>query len=68
MMKKVEGNWLEGFRRASPAEVVATTINKALNARTPKARYRCGHRAQSAVVQRLLPTSLWDRVVRNQMT
>jgi hypothetical protein len=68
MMKKVQGNWLEGFKRASPAEIVAATIHKALNAREPKARYRCGHRAQSAVIQRLLPTSLWDSIIRNQMT
>ena len=68
MMKKVQGNWVEGFKRASPADVVAATIHKALDARAPKARYRCGHRAQSAVIQRLLPTSLWDSIIRNQMT
>ena len=68
MMKKVQGNWVEGFKRASSADVVAATIHKALNARAPKARYRCGHRAQSAVIQRLLPTSLWDSIIRNQMT
>jgi short-subunit dehydrogenase len=58
----------EGLQRASPADVVAETIQKALNARTPKARYRCGHRAESAVIQRLLPTNLWDAILRIQMT
>ena len=68
MMEKVEENWQKGFERASPADVVAETIQKALNARTPKARYRCGHRAESAVIQRLLPTNLWDAILRLQMT
>jgi NADP-dependent 3-hydroxy acid dehydrogenase YdfG len=68
MMEKVEENWQKGFERASPADVVAETIQKALNARTPKARYRCGHRAESAVIQRLLPTNLWDAILRIQMT
>ena len=67
MMKKVEENWQKGFKRASPADVVAETIQKALNARTPKARYRCGHRAESAVIQRLLPTNLWDAILRIKM-
>ena len=68
MMEKVEENWQKGFERASPADVVAETIQKALNARNPKARYRCGHRAESAVIQRLLPTNLWDAILRIQMT
>ena len=68
MMKKVEENWQKGFKRASPANVVAETIQKALNAHSPKARYRCGHRAESAVIQRLLPTNLWDAILRIQMT
>jgi short-subunit dehydrogenase len=68
MMEKVEENWQKGFERASPADVVAETIQKALNARTPKARYRCGHRAESAVIQRFLPTNLWDAILRIQMT
>ena len=68
MMEKVEENWQKGFERASPADVVAETIQKALNARTPKARYRCGHRAESAVIQRLLHTNLWDAILRIQMT
>ncbi len=68
MMEKVEENWQKGFERASPADVVAETIQKALNARTPKARYRCGHRAESVVIQRLLPTNLWDAILRIQMT
>ena len=68
MMKKVEENWQKGFKRASPADVVAETIQKALNTHTPKARYRCGHRAESAVIQRLLPTNLWDAILRIQMT
>ena len=68
MMEKVEENWQKGFERASPADVVAETIQKALNARTPKARYRCGHRAESTVIQRLLPTNLWDAILRIQMT
>ena len=67
MMKKVEQNWLEGFRSASPANVVAKTIKKALDARNPKARYRCGHRAESVVIQRLLPTNVWDGIIRSQM-
>ena len=68
MMKNVEKNWQQGFKKASPADVVAATIQKALDARTPKARYRCGYRAESAVIQRLLPTKLWDYILRTQMT
>ena len=67
MMKKVEQNWMEGFRRASPADVVAKTIRKALEARAPNARYRCGHRSESVVIQKLLPTNVWDSIIRSQM-
>ena len=67
MMGKVELNWLKGFRSASPAHVVAKTIQKALDARSPKARYRCGHRAESVVIQKLLPTNVWDGIIRSQM-
>ena len=56
MMKKVEGSWKEGFKRTSQEDVVAETIPKALNASAPKARYRCGHPAESAVIQRMLAT------------
>lgn len=68
MMRKVEKNWQEGFRKASSADVVAATIQTALDARTPKARYRCGYRAESAVIQKFLPTKLWDSLIRMQMT
>ena len=67
MMKKVEGSWKKGFKRTSQADVVAETIPKALNARAPKARYRCGHQAESAVIQRLLATYLRDAILRLQM-
>ena len=67
MMKEVEGSWKKGFKRTSQADVVAETIPKALNARAPKARYRCEHKAESAVIQRLLATYLRDAILRLQM-
>lgn len=67
MMRRVEHNWMEGFRSASPADVVAKTIRKAIEARVPNARYRCGHRSESVVIQKLLPTKAWDSIIRSQM-
>lgn len=63
----------EGFRKtiprsqrmAAPVEGVAATIEKALKARRPRARYVVGApaRVQSALV-RLMPTPILDRVLR----
>ena len=68
MMRKVEENCSKGFKNASTAKVVAATIKKALDSPSPRARYRCGHRAESVLFQKMLPTGLWDAILRRQMT
>lgn len=68
MMARVRTGWNQQFEGASPPLVVARTIEQALTVREPRARYLCGHRSGSVIAQRLLPTPLWDRLLRSQMT
>jgi short-subunit dehydrogenase len=67
MMRRVAASWTEGFRKGSEPEVVARTIATALEARDPKPRYRCGSESEAVLVQRLIPTRLWDSLVRQRM-
>lgn len=68
MMRKVRAGWTRVYRGASSPLVVAHTIETALTAPRPKARYLVGHQSTSVLAQRLLPTGVWDFVVRSQMT
>ncbi len=67
MMRNVASGWADGFRRASQPEVVARTIATALTASDPKPRYRCGSESEAVLVQRFMPTRLWDALVRQRM-
>ncbi len=67
MMRKVASSWAEGFRRGSEPEVVARTIAMALEASDPQPRYRCGSESEAVLVQRFMPTRLWDALVRQRM-
>jgi NAD(P)-dependent dehydrogenase (short-subunit alcohol dehydrogenase family) len=68
MMTRVQAGWEQVYQGASEPLVVARTIATALEARRPRARYLCGHQAGSVHASRLLPTGLWDWVVRSRMT
>jgi len=68
MMRQVRAGWTSVYRGASSPLLVARTIETALTARRPKARYLVGHQSASVTANRLLPTRLWDRFVRSQMT
>jgi NADP-dependent 3-hydroxy acid dehydrogenase YdfG len=68
MMRAVCKSWDSVFRDASPALDVARTIERALTAPSPQARYRCGHQSASVIASQILPTRLWDKIVRIQMT
>ena len=67
MMRRVAAGWSEGFRNGSDPQVVARTIATALEAADPKPRYRCGSESEAVLVQRLMPTRLWDALVRKRM-
>ena len=67
MMRRVAAGWAEGFRKGSEPEVVARTIATALEASDPKPRYRCGSESEAVLVQRFVPTRLWDSLVRSRM-
>jgi len=67
MMRQVAAGWAEGFRKGSEPEVVARTIVTALEASDPQPRYRCGRESEAVLVQRLMPTRLWDALVRQRM-
>lgn len=67
MMRNVSAGWSEGFQKGSSPEVVANTIVIALEADRPKARYRCGRESESVLVQRFMPTAVWDALVRKRM-
>ena len=67
MMRNVSAAWSEGFRKASSPDVVAQTIVMVLESGRPKARYRCGSESESVLVQRFMPTTLWDALVRKRM-
>ena len=68
MMARVNSEWREGYRDGSTAETVAQTIEQAIVETNPKARYFCGHRSESLIASRLLPTWIWDALIRRQMT
>ena len=67
MMRQVAEGWAEGFRKGSEPAVVARTIVTALEASDPQPRYRCGRESEALLVQRLMPTRLWDALVRQRM-
>jgi short-subunit dehydrogenase len=68
MMRKVRAGWTSVYRGASSPLLVARTIETALTAPRPRARYLVGHQSVSVVASRVLPTRLWDLLVRSQMT
>jgi len=67
MMRQVAAGWAEGYRRGSEPAVVARTIVTALEASDPSPRYRCGRESEAVLVQKLMPTQLWDSLVRQRM-
>ena len=67
MMRQVAAGWAEGYRRGSEPEVVARTIQAALEASDPLPRYRCGRESEAVIVQKLIPTRLWDALIRQRM-
>ncbi|QNJ05719.1 short chain dehydrogenase family protein [Synechococcus sp. MEDNS5] len=67
MMRNVARAWAEGFRQGSDPEVVAACIERALTVADPSPRYRCGSSSEAALIQRFIPTRLWDAMVRRQM-
>lgn len=67
MMRNVARAWAEGFRQGSDPEVVAACIERALTEADPSPRYRCGSSSEAALIQRFIPTRLWDAMVRRQM-
>ena len=67
MMRRVASGWADGFRKGSEPEVVARTIATALEASDPQPRYRCGSESEAVLVQRFMPTRLWDALVRQRM-
>ena len=68
MMRAVRKSWAAVYRGASQPLEVALTIERALTDPTPSARYLCGHQSASVIASRILPTRLWDSLVRIQMT
>ncbi|MEB3306997.1 MAG: SDR family NAD(P)-dependent oxidoreductase [Cyanobacteriota bacterium] len=68
MMQRVQTGWQRVYRQASEPETVARTIERALSQRSPAARYLCGHQSSSVWASRILPTGLWDALIRKQMT
>ena len=46
---------------------MASTIVSALEASSPKPRYRCGSESEVVLLQRFIPTRLWDALVRQRM-
>ena len=67
MMRRVAAGWSEGFRNGSSPELVAITIASALETSRPKPRYRCGSASNAVLLQRFIPTRLWDALVRQRM-
>jgi hypothetical protein len=68
MMRAVCNGWDSVFQDASPPLDVARTIERALTAPRPRARYRCGHQSASVIASQILPTRLWDKLILKQMT
>ena len=67
MMRQVASGWAEGYRRGSEPVVVARTIETALEASDPLPRYRCGRESEAVLAQKLIPTRLWDALIRQRM-
>ena len=67
MMRQVASGWAEGYRRGSEPVVVARTIEAALEASDPLPRYRCGRESEAVLAQKLIPTRLWDALIRQRM-
>ena len=67
MMRRVAAGWADGFRRGSSPELVAHTIASALETSSPQPRYRCGSASEAVVLQRFIPTRMWDALVRRRM-
>ena len=67
MMRRVAAGWSEGFRNGSSPELVASTIASALETSRPKPRYHCGSASNAVLLQRFIPTRLWDALVRQRM-
>ena len=67
MMRQVAAGWAEGYRRGSEPAVVAQTIQTALEASDPLPRYRCGRESEAVLAQKLMPTRLWDALIRQRM-
>jgi short-subunit dehydrogenase len=67
MMSKVRNAWQRGFCGASDPLTVAHTIELALTAARPRPRYACGHLSSTVHIRRILPTRVWDRLVRIRM-
>ena len=67
MMRHVASGWAEGYRRGSEPVVVARTIETALEASDPLPRYRCGRESEAVLAQKLIPTRLWDALIRQRM-
>jgi len=67
MMRQVAAGWAEGYRRGSEPAVVARTIQTALEASDPLPRYRCGRESEAVLAQKLIPTRLWDALIRQRM-
>ena len=68
MMSRVAAGWTNVYRGASSPLVVARTIERALTTKRPRARYLCGHQSEYVIVNRFMPTWLWDILVRSRMT
>ncbi|MEY4745748.1 MAG: hypothetical protein RLZZ442_340 [Cyanobacteriota bacterium] len=68
MMRAVRKSWDAVYRGASQPLEVALKIERALTDPTPSARYLCGHQSASVIASRILPTRLWDSLIRIQMT
>ncbi len=67
MMRQVAAGWAQGYRRGSEPVVVARTIQAALEASDPLPRYRCGRESEVVIAQKLIPTRLWDALIRQRM-
>ena len=67
MMRQIAAGWAEGYRRGSEPAVVARTIQTALEASDPLPRYRCGRESEAVLAQKLIPTRLWDALIRQRM-
>ena len=68
MMRALRKSWDSVYRGATQPLELALTIERALCDSNPQARYLCGHQSTSVIASRILPTRLWDSLMRLQMT